>query len=101
MIHSEMCKKLRFDCTNKCYMQVIYNCEIVDFVVPADHRVRLKECEKRDKYLDLARELKLTMEHEGDSDPNCIWCARNNPQKELENLEIRRQAETIQTTALL
>ena len=25
---------------------------------PADHRIKLKECEKRDKYLDLARELK-------------------------------------------
>ena len=28
---------------------------IVDFTVPADHRAKLKECEKRDKYLDLAR----------------------------------------------
>ena len=27
-------------------------------IVPADHRIKLKECEKRDKYLDLARELK-------------------------------------------
>ena len=26
----------------------------VDFVVPADHWVKLKESEKRDKYLDLA-----------------------------------------------
>ena len=34
------------------------NCRIVDFAVPADHRVKLKESEKRDKYLDLARELK-------------------------------------------
>ena len=33
-------------------------CKIVDFAVPANHRVKLKECEKRDKYLDLARELK-------------------------------------------
>ena len=30
-------------------------CKIVDF---ADHRINLKECEKKDKYLDLARELK-------------------------------------------
>ena len=30
----------------------------VDFAVPADHRIKLKECEKRYKYLDLARELK-------------------------------------------
>ena len=27
-------------------------------LVPADHRIKLKECEKKDKYLDLARELK-------------------------------------------
>ena len=28
--------------------------KIVDFAVPADHRIKLKEWEKRDKYLDLA-----------------------------------------------
>ena len=33
-------------------------CKIVDFAVPADHRTNLKECDKKDKYLDLARELK-------------------------------------------
>ena len=33
-------------------------CKIVDFAVPADHRIKLKECENRDKYIDLARELK-------------------------------------------
>ena len=33
-------------------------CKTADFAVPADHRIKLKECEKRDKYLDLARELK-------------------------------------------
>ena len=31
---------------------------MVDFAVPADRRVKLKEYEKKDKYLDLARELK-------------------------------------------
>ena len=30
----------------------------VDFAAPVDHRIKLKECEKKDKYLDLARELK-------------------------------------------
>ena len=30
-------------------------CKIVDFAVPADHRI---ECEKKDKYLNGARELK-------------------------------------------
>ena len=32
--------------------------KIVDFAVPADHGIKLKECEKKDKYLDLAREAK-------------------------------------------
>ena len=44
---------------------------IVDFAVLADHRVKLKESEKKDKYLDLARELKKTVEHESDDYTNC------------------------------
>ena len=31
---------------------------IVDFKVPVDHWIKLKESEKKDKYMDLARELK-------------------------------------------
>ena len=34
------------------------SCKIVDFAVPADHRIKLKECEKKDNYLDLTMELK-------------------------------------------
>ena len=30
----------------------------MDFAVPADHRVKLKESEKKDKYLDFTWELK-------------------------------------------
>ena len=33
-------------------------CKIVDFAIPVDHRIKLKESEKKDKYLDLAREFK-------------------------------------------
>ena len=33
-------------------------CKIVDFAVLADHRVKLKEGEKTNKYLDRAREMK-------------------------------------------
>ena len=33
-------------------------CKIMDFAVPVDHRIKLKEWEKKDKYLDLSRELK-------------------------------------------
>ena len=91
----ELCKKLKFDHTNKWYMHspesvrenkthkllwdfdiqtdhlistrrpdlIIINnkertCRIVDFAVPADYGAKLKEIEKRDKYFDLAKELK-------------------------------------------
>ena len=90
-----MCKKFKFDHTNKWYMHnpapvlendthkllwdfdiqmdhqilaripdlIIINkrkriCKTGDFAIPADNRLKLKECEKKDKYLDLARELK-------------------------------------------
>ena len=56
-------------------------CWIVDFAIPVDNRVKIKESEKRVKYLDLAKELKKTVEHEGDSDTNCNWCTWNNPQR--------------------
>ena len=90
VIHKEMCKKLKFDQTNKCTTQHLswrltrinslglwhtnvspnlgqktrpYNNQqkkkkrtwkIGDFAVSADHRIKLKECEKKDNYLDLA-----------------------------------------------
>ena len=33
-------------------------CDLVNFVVPADHRMKMKESKKIGKYFDLARELK-------------------------------------------
>ena len=48
----------------------------MDFVVPADYGVKLKEDKKKNKYQDLARELKKTVEHESDGDTNCNWQAR-------------------------
>ena len=45
----------------------------VDFAVPADHRVKMKENEKRDKYMNLARELKKAVEHNSDGNTNCYW----------------------------
>ena len=47
---------------------------IVDFAVPVDHRIKLREYEKKDKFPDLARELKKKMEHEGDNCTNRDWC---------------------------
>ena len=48
----------------------------MDFAVPAELRVKLKESEMKDKYLDLDRELKeTTLAHESDSYTNCNWCS--------------------------
>ena len=52
-------------------------CKTDDFAVPADHKIKLKECEKKDKYLELARELKKSVEHAGDNYNNCNWCVWN------------------------
>ena len=79
-------------------------CKIVDFAVPADHRIKLNECEKRGKYHNLARELKNTVEHEGDNNTNrdCAFgTVSKGLLKGLEGLEVGSRVETIQTTALL
>ena len=46
----------------------------MDFSVQADHRVKLKESDKKDKNLDLATKLKKTVKHESDIDTNCNCC---------------------------
>ena len=49
-------------------------CKTVDFAALADHRINLKECEKKDKYLDLARELKKLCNMKVTIFTNCDWC---------------------------
>ena len=74
-------------------------CKIVDFAVPADHRIKPKECEKKDKYLDLARELwnvQVTIIPIG-----AFGTVTKGLLKGLEDLEVGGRVETIQTTALL
>ena len=56
------------------------NCRLVDFALPADHRVKIKENEKRGKYLNLTRELKNAKKHESNGDSNNNWSACNSPQ---------------------
>ena len=78
----------------------------MDFAVPPDRRIKLKESEKKDKYLDLARELKKKK----------LWNMKvtiirivigafgtvtKGLLKGLEDLEIGGRGETIQTTTLL
>ena len=78
--------------------------KIVDFAVPADHRINLKECEKKDKYLDLARELKKLWNMKVTIVPIVIGgfgAITKGLLKGLEDLEIGGRVETIQMTALL
>ena len=49
-------------------------CRTVGFVAASDNKIEWKESENRDKYLDLARELKKALEHEGNGYTNCNWC---------------------------
>ena len=74
-------------------------CRFVNFAVLVDHIVKLKEREKRDKHLDLARELKTNKLRNMKVMP--IVIGGTTPKgliKEQEDLEIRGQVETIQTT---
>ena len=136
-----MCKKFKFDHTNKWYMHnpapvlendshkllrdfdiqtdhlipargpdlIIINkkkrtCIIVDYAVPADHRRKQKESEKKDKYLDLARELKQLWNMQVEIIPIVIGAfgtVTKGLLKGLEDLEVGGRVETIQTTALL
>ena len=67
--------------------------KIGDFTVLADHRVKLKENEKKDKYLDLARELKKTVGHESDVYTNCnrfYWYCHQRVIKETGGLGNKR-----------
>ena len=74
--------------------------KIVDFAVPADHRTKLKECEKRDKYLDFAREWKKIWNMKVRIVP-IVFAVFGTVTKELlkglEDLEVGGRVETIQT----
>ena len=136
-----MCKKFKFDHTNRWYMHnpapvlendshkllwafdiqtdhliparrpdlIIINkkkrtCKIVHFAVPADHRIKQKECEKKDKYLDFAREMKKLWNMQVTLIPIVIGAfgtVTKGLVKGLEVLEVGGRVETIQTTALL
>ena len=75
----------------------------MDFTVPADHRIKLKESEKKDKYLDLARKLKKLWNMKVTIIPIVIGAfgtVTKGLLKGLEDLEIRGWVETIQATLL-
>ena len=70
----------------------------MDFAVQTDHRVKLKESEKRGKYQDLARELKNLLNMNVMLIPivtGALGTITKGLVKGLEDLEIRRQIEYI------
>ena len=70
----------------------------MDFAVPADHRIKLKESEKKDKYLDLARELKKLWNMKVTIIPIAIGAfgtVTKELLKGLEDFETRGRVETI------
>ena len=139
-IHREMCKKFKFDHTNKWYMHnpapvlendthklqwdfqihtdnlisarrpnlIIINKKkkkrTVNFAVPDDHIIKLKECEKRDKYIDLARELKKLWNVKMTIVPIVIGAFGMGTKgllKSLKQLEVGGREEIIKRTVLL
>ena len=70
----------------------------MDFAVPAHHRIKLREREKKDKYLDLAWESKKLWNMKVTVISTFIGVldtVTKDSVKGLENLEIRGLAETI------
>ena len=75
---------------------------IMDFVFLADHRIKLKESEKKVKYLDLAWELKKLWNMKVTIIPIVTGALDTKGLvMGLEDSKIRGRVETIQTTALL
>ena len=73
-------------------------CKIVDFAVPADQRINLKESEKKDKNLDLAWELKKLWNMKVTIVPIVIGALGTITKgllKGLEDLEVGGRVETI------
>ena len=79
-------------------------CQQINFDIPVDHRVKMKERKKIDEYLDLARELKKLWNMKVTVIPIVVGVF-GTFSKYLEKIgtgeqEIRGRIETIQTTAL-
>ena len=56
-------------------------CRIVDFAVQADHRVKIKENEKKRQILRSCQRTKKVTEHEGNGDTNCNLSTWNDHQR--------------------
>ena len=76
----------------------------MDFAVSADHRIKLKKGEKKDKYPDFARELKKLLNMKVTVIPivfGALGTITKGLVKGFEDLEMRGCMETIKTKARL
>ena len=76
----------------------------MDFAVSADHRIKLKGFEKKDKYLDLDRELKKLWNMKVTHIPIVVGAfgtVTKRLLKRQEDMEVEGRVETIQATTLL
>ena len=77
---------------------------IVDFAVPAVHRVKFKESAKKDKYLDLTRELKKLWNMKVTVIPiviGVLFTVTEGLVQGPEDMKIRGRVEIVQTKVLL
>ena len=74
------------------------------FAVPANHRAKRKESEKKDKYLHLAKQLKKLWNMKVTLIQIVIYALGTDPKgliQGVEDLKVSGRVEAIQTTALL
>ena len=62
----------------------------MDFAVPADLKKKLKENEKKEKYLDQAKEIEKKF-----GDTNCNWCTRHSHQRiDIGTVRLRNKSKS-------
>ena len=73
--------------------------KIVDLAIPSDHKIKLRECEKKGKFLDFARELKKLWNMQVTIIPiviGVLGTVTKGLLKRLEDLEVGGRVDTIQ-----
>ena len=79
-------------------------CEIINFAIPCDSKIELKEQEKTEKYHDLQRELKKMWNMKVNTTPIVIGAMEAIPKKlrkRLEQFEIKTRLVELQKSAIL
>ena len=104
MRHTSTCGILTNKRPDETELIIISKKKIVDFAVPAACRVKLKENEKNDKYLDPARELKKLWNKKVTFIAiviGALGTVTNGLLNGPEDLEIRGRVETMQTAYII